>query len=61
MSKMIYSDIIGYDIHKGFTRGKYHYTWNEYDAFYYRDDVDDDYVFYDVAEALAEANKIKWD
>ena len=48
MAKMIYSDTVGGMIPKGFKRlkkdGEYrHYTWNESDAVYWADDVDDRY------------------
>ena len=37
----IYSETIDGMIPRGFTRKGFHYTWNEADALYYRDDVDD--------------------
>ena len=56
--KMIYSDYLGTMIPAGFTTKKvlfdrrgnegykicksFHYTWNEEDLLYYRDDVDDE-------------------
>lgn len=44
MGKMIWSENEGAMIYKGFTyRGK-HYTWDEADEVYYRDDVDDTYL-----------------
>ena len=57
MSKLVYSDYLGTMICKGFTTRKvifnkqgsepykicnpFHWTWNEDDLLYYRDDVDD--------------------
>jgi hypothetical protein len=54
--KKIWSDTVGDMIPKGFKRelkngGYRHYTWNEEDAVYWADDVDDRYYFYgDVPE-----------
>lgn len=52
MEKMIYSETCGGMIVKGFTRirrrgdvvtSNRHYTWDESDAVYWNDEVDDDY------------------
>lgn len=61
MSKMILSESQERMIHSGFTRNGNHYTWDDVDEVYFRDDVDDDYIFYDLAESLAEVGEIKWD
>lgn len=58
--KKIWSDTVGTMIPKGFKRklksGDYrHYTWNESDAVYWADDVDDRYYFY---ETIPETNVI---
>jgi hypothetical protein len=50
--KMIWSNTVGKMIGKGFMRplkngGYRHYTWNESDAVYWADDVDDRYYFYE--------------
>jgi hypothetical protein len=51
--KTIYSRTVGGMIPTGFKRklknsNEYrHYTWNESDAVYWADDVDDRYFFYD--------------
>ena len=44
----IWSDTIEGMIPRGFTSQKgFHYTWNEDDEVYYRDDVDDRAIEYD--------------
>jgi hypothetical protein len=58
--KKIWSDTVGAMIPRGFKRklkdGDYrHYTWNESDAVYWADDVDDRYYFY---ETIPETNVI---
>ena len=42
--KKIYSEYLEEMIAKGFTLNGKHYTWNETDLVYYRDDVDDRYL-----------------
>lgn len=37
----IWSDSVGCMVAKGFYHKKHHYSWNEADMLYYRDDVDD--------------------
>jgi hypothetical protein len=39
--KMIYSDSLSKTLCSGFTYKKHHWTWNDDDCLYYRDDVDD--------------------
>lgn len=58
--KKIWSNTVGAMIPTGFKRklkcGDYrHYTWNESDAVYWADDVDDRYYFY---ETIPETNVI---
>jgi hypothetical protein len=58
--KKIWSDTVGAMIPKGFKRKLKdrdcrHYTWNESDAVYWADDVDDRYYFY---ETIPETNVI---
>jgi hypothetical protein len=59
--KTIYSRTVGGMIPTGFKRklknsNEYrHYTWNESDAVYWADDVDDRYYFY---ETIPETNVI---
>lgn len=43
MEKMIYSNSLGEMVNAGFTKGKYHYTWNDSDCLYYNDEIEDIY------------------
>lgn len=51
MSKraIVWSDTLDDFVVKGFTYKGHHYTWNDQDAVYYRDDVDD-HILYSVPE-----------
>ena len=51
--KMIFSDANDCMIHSGFTYRGYHFTWNEPDELYYRDDVDDCSIGIEESEQLS--------
>ena len=56
MRKVIWSATLDTFVIRGFTYKGHHYTWNDADAVYYRDDVDDEVLY----EAPADAVDDRW-
>lgn len=56
MSNYIFSESLGELVIYGFMYNGRHYTWNDMDCVYYRDDVDD--ICVDYPPALAEVDRV---